>query len=137
MIGLASLGCSDTDLPKLGTLYWFTVEFGMCMERGDRKAYGAGILSSVGEMEWALSGKAQFHPLDCVNIAENFADFPISSKQPTYFLAESFKDAKDKFEEYCENISKPFNASFDEKTQSIEVDRKIRGVSGQEDGIYF
>ena len=97
-VGLASIGCSDLEIPKLATIYWFTVEFGLCMEDGKRKGYGAGILSSVGEIEWALSDGPEFLPLDCKNIAENYQDFPISSKQPTYFVAESFNDAKKKVE---------------------------------------
>ena len=92
-IGLASLGCSDEDLPKIATIYWFTVEFGLCYENGKKKAYGAGILSSVGELEYAMSDKPEFLPLNCDNIAENYQDFPISSVQPTYFVAKSFKDA--------------------------------------------
>ena len=44
----------------------------MCMEDGKWKAYGAGILSSVGEMEWSLSDKPKFLPLDCVKIAEKY-----------------------------------------------------------------
>lgn len=137
MIGLASLGCSDVDLPKLGTLYWFTVEFGLCMEDNKRKAYGAGILSSVGEMEFAMSDKPEILPLDCYNIAENYQDFPISSVQPTYFVAESFVDMKAKLVDYCENLSRPFNVSFDNETLSVDVDRRIRAVESGVDGLAF
>ena len=34
----------------------FTIEFGITRQHGELKAYGAGLLSSFGELEWCLSG---------------------------------------------------------------------------------
>lgn len=93
-IGLASLGASELDLKKLAAIFWFTLEFGMCKENGKVKAYGAGILSSVGELEYCVTDKPKFYPLDPFEIAQNHLNYPISSMQPYYFVAESFAKAK-------------------------------------------
>jgi len=68
-IGLASIGASETDLLKIAAIYWYTIEFGLCIEDGHWKVYGAGILSSSSEIEWALSKKANILSLDCDLIA--------------------------------------------------------------------
>lgn len=40
---------------SLGSLWWYTIEFGFMMEQGQMKAFGAGLMSSPGEMEHAYS----------------------------------------------------------------------------------
>lgn len=137
LIGLASLGCPEMYLPRLATIYWFTVEFGLCLEDGKRKAYGAGVLSSPEEFEWAMSDKPNFYPLDCDEIAENHRDFPISSVQPHYFVAKSFLDSKRRMMDYSEKIPRPFNCFYNEEKERVEVDRKIKGVDIKDTSLNF
>jgi len=47
----------------------------------------------------------EFKPLDPYVIAQDHVEFPISTMQPTYFVAESFAKAKTQIIDYCENIN--------------------------------
>jgi phenylalanine-4-hydroxylase len=40
---------------SLGSLWWYTIEFGFMIENGERKCFGAGLMSSYGEMKRALT----------------------------------------------------------------------------------
>ncbi len=80
----------------------------MCKEDGALKAYGAGILSSMGELEYCVTDQPKFYPLDVFEIAQNHVNFPISKMQPYYFVAESFETAKKQIIDYCENMPRPF-----------------------------
>ena len=60
-------------------MYWFTIEFGLCMENGQRKVYGAGILGSIGEMKYALSDEPTFYELDPYEVVKPH-DLAISTK---------------------------------------------------------
>lgn len=74
--------------------FWFTVEFGLCSQDGNLKAYGAGLLSSYGELQYALSGEPELRPFEPSKTA--LQKFPITTYQPIYYVAESFNDAKDR-----------------------------------------
>ena len=70
----------------------YTVEFGVVREGGAVKAFGAGILSSFGELEWMGSGGA------AVDALNPWSPLPKMSykdgHQKRYFCLDSFEDGR-------------------------------------------
>jgi phenylalanine-4-hydroxylase len=63
LFGEAASKVSDAALVEMERVYWYTMEFGLIAEEGGTKAYGAGLLSSFGELERFL-GTASVRPFD-------------------------------------------------------------------------
>uniref|UniRef100_A0A8C2Y401 Biopterin-dependent aromatic amino acid hydroxylase family profile domain-containing protein n=1 Tax=Capra hircus TaxID=9925 RepID=A0A8C2Y401_CAPHI len=132
-IGLASLGVSDEEIEKLSTLYWFTVEFGLCKQNGEVKAYGAGLLSSYGELLHSLSEEPEIRAFDPDTAAVQ--PYQDQTYQPVYFVSESFSDAKDKLRNYASRIQRPFSVKFDPYTLAIDVLDSPRAIRRALDGV--
>ena len=71
----------DDALRFLSRVFWFTLEFGVVREAGTWKAYGAGILSSAGELDRFRA--ADIRPVDFS--AMGTAAYDISHYQPVLY----------------------------------------------------
>uniref|UniRef100_A0A8D8SEZ8 Tryptophan 5-hydroxylase n=2 Tax=Cacopsylla melanoneura TaxID=428564 RepID=A0A8D8SEZ8_9HEMI len=89
-LGLTSLGASDEDVERLGTLYFFTVEFGLCKQDGELKVYGAGLLSSVAELQHAVTSTSKIRRFDpAVTVNEECI---ITAYQNAYYYTDTFEE---------------------------------------------
>ena len=84
--GVAARRLGDEEaLRFLSRVFWFTLEFGVVVEDGDLRAYGAGILSSYGELGEFRA--MQLRPLNLLEMGT--AEYDITRYQPVLYRAES------------------------------------------------
>jgi phenylalanine-4-hydroxylase len=89
LAGVAARRLSDEEnLRFLSRVFWFSLEFGVVREDGELRAYGAGILSSYGEIEEFRS--MELRPLDLVEMGT--ADYDITAYQPVLYCADSIAE---------------------------------------------
>jgi phenylalanine-4-hydroxylase len=81
-------------LKNLARLYWYTIEFGLIQTAQGLRAYGAGILSSGGEIEYCLTSKEPKRIAFDVERVMNTL-YKIDSYQETYFVIRDFQQLFD------------------------------------------
>ncbi len=101
-IGHGARIATDKQLEELGRLYWFTVEYGMVEHEGDIKAYGAGLLSSYGELEYAFTDKVERRPFDLEQVINTPYDY--SDMQPILYIVPSYAELKEVTRKYIESF---------------------------------
>lgn len=87
--GKAGLRAERRDHAMLARLFWFTVEFGLINTAHGLRSYGAGIVSSPGELDYALESdipqRKPFDPLDALR-----TPYRIDIFQTVYFVIDNY-----------------------------------------------
>ena len=93
--GEATNRCADDDAVRfLSRVFWFTMEFGVHHEGDELRCYGAGLLSSFGEIENFRS--VDIRPFDIVDMGTRSYD--ITRYQDVLFAADSYAHLEDEIE---------------------------------------
>jgi phenylalanine-4-hydroxylase len=95
---------TEAGVQYVADVFWFTIEFGVLYEHDELRAYGAGILSSYGEIEEFR--QMEIRPIDFHQMGT--IDYDITKYQPVLFAAESTDHLVDSVGE--------FFADFDDDT---------------------
>ena len=72
-------------------VFWFTIEFGVVHEHGELRAYGAGLLSSFGEID-EFRG-AEIRPLEIAEMG--ILEYDITKYQPILYAADGLEQLYD------------------------------------------
>ncbi|HKH16331.1 MAG TPA: phenylalanine 4-monooxygenase [Solirubrobacteraceae bacterium] len=105
LAGEAARRCETAaSLQYVADVFWFTLEFGVMFEEGELRCYGAGLLSSYGEIE-EFRG-ADIRPVDFHAMAT--LEYDITHYQPILFACEGMT-------ELTERVG-GFFAGFDDDT---------------------
>jgi phenylalanine-4-hydroxylase len=112
-------------LHRVARLYWYTVEFGLALENGQPKIYGAGILSSFGESHYSLeSPKPHRLSFDLRRVLRT--KYRTDTFQQSYFVIDRFEDAlhllrENDFESLCAELDElpDIEASFAEDDERL------------------
>jgi phenylalanine-4-hydroxylase len=93
--GQGGLKASKLDACELlARLYWYTVEFGLIATPQGLRAYGAGILSSAGELQHSVSSAVPKRvAFDLPRIMRS--RYQIDSFQSSYFVIDSYQQLFD------------------------------------------
>ncbi len=94
---LAARSHDAAERRALTRLFWFTVEFGLVQEGGERRVYGSGLISSQADCANALSDKCDVRPFRLNDVLRQ--EFATDKLQDVLFAVSSFTELFDAVEE--------------------------------------
>ena len=84
---------------------WFSIEFGLIEEEGQTKVFGAGILSSTGEIPFSLSSEVEHRPFVTDRVIET--DYDPSRMQDVLYIIPSFPFLRREIEQLVKRFGIP------------------------------
>lgn len=88
--GELALKAQPKDRRQLFRLFWFTIEFGLVKTSEGLRCYGGGILSSIGETQYALTDQSEKLPFNTLDALRT--PYRIDIMQPMYFVLDKIDD---------------------------------------------
>jgi phenylalanine-4-hydroxylase len=95
MFGEAAFNAKRVQRKWIETFHWFTVEFGLINKPDGMKIYGAGIISSLREVQHALSKEVEAKAFDVDKLINQTYD--VWHLQPILFAIDSFEQLENEF----------------------------------------
>jgi phenylalanine-4-hydroxylase len=91
---------AQTDIQRehIKRLAWYSTEFGIKLEKGEIKMFGAGLLSSSAEMEKVAAGQTPIHPFKVQAIIEH--EKSVWDFNSQLFAFETLAELKAELQEY-------------------------------------
>jgi phenylalanine-4-hydroxylase len=106
LIGKAAFTTPDPEqVLALKRFSWFSIEFGLIEEDGETKIFGAGILSSTGEIPFSLSDQVKHHPFVTDQVIAT--DYDPSRMQDVLFIIPSFAFLRREIEQLVKRFGIP------------------------------
>ncbi|MCD6048455.1 MAG: phhA [Gammaproteobacteria bacterium] len=101
LMGIGARHANEEEMLQWERLYWFAIEFGLILEQDELKIFGAGLLSSYGEMAHCLSDKVTRKPFDLEEVINTSYDH--TQMQPLLFYVPSFVYLKNEIKKLIKN----------------------------------
>ena len=102
MFGEAAMKAEGIKRKYLETFHWFTVEFGLINKPEGVRIYGAGIISSLGEVQHALSSEVEVRPFEPEKLV--LQEYDVWHLQPVLFAIDSFEHLEEGFKDWTKRI---------------------------------
>ncbi|GAB4295113.1 MAG: phenylalanine 4-monooxygenase [Ignavibacteriaceae bacterium] len=102
MFGQAAMNAKGEQRTQLETFHWFTVEFGLIRQPQGLRIYGAGIISSLQEVQHALSDDVEVKDFIPEKIVQQ--QYDVWHLQPVLFAIESFEQLEAGFRDWTRKL---------------------------------